>query len=198
MKQWQTRLLWLICGVTLIVALIVELTPSTNAMDQLLGIPEGGANFTSQATPLTAQERELLGEAFAVKKIVLPQGGAPFLYSAIDGSLNRHAVHDPRYCFIGAGWRIVSEQSLTTGQGEVQSLTLERDGEQRRAMYWFSTPEGWFVSPMNYWAKATWRRLTFGAGGEEPILIVVQSLGDQSLDDPATLTILEALDPWKS
>ncbi|MGE9297329.1 MAG: exosortase-associated EpsI family protein [Puniceicoccales bacterium] len=198
MKPWQTFLLWTICGLTLIIALIVELAPKQDAMEQLLGIPEAGPQFRSQSTPLTPEERNLLGEAMAVKKVVLPEGSPPFLYSAIDGTRNRHAVHDPRYCFVGAGWRIVSEQTIESPQGEYQALTLERDGQQRHALYWFTTPDGWFVSPMSYWMRATWRRLTFGAGGEEPLLVVVQTLGeDQLLNEPQTVHILESLDPWK-
>lgn len=197
MKPWQNALLWAVCIVALVVALIVELAPQRDAIGQLLAIPNRGEEFRSRETPLTAQERELLGEASAVKKYIAPNGAEPFLFSAIDGTRNRHAVHDPRYCFVGAGWRIVNEQSIPVDQGELQLLTLERDGEQRQAMFWFSTPGNWFVSPMTYWTRATWRRLTFGAGGEEPILMVVQSLGDQPLNNPQTLSILEALDPWK-
>ncbi|WP_309400698.1 exosortase-associated EpsI family protein [Cerasicoccus maritimus] len=177
--------------------LIVEFAPQRDAVQQLLSIPSNGPLFKSQETPLTDQERELLGEASAIKKIVLPRGGAPFLFSAIDGTRNRHAVHDPRYCFVGAGWRIVSEQTLPSTNGDMQALTLERDGEQRYALYWFSTPDGWFVSPMKYWTKATWRRLSFGAGGDEPILIVVQSLADQPLSDERTRKVFEGLDPWR-
>ncbi|MEO0793782.1 MAG: exosortase-associated EpsI family protein [Verrucomicrobiota bacterium] len=197
MKAWQSRILWVISILGILLTLVVEFLPQKDAVEQLLSIPTADRSFRSQETPLTDQERELLGDASAIKKVVYPHSGDPFLFSAIDGSRNRHAVHDPRYCFVGSGWKIMGEQSLETRRGTVQSLILERDGEQRHALFWFSTPDQWFVSPISFWGKATARRLTFGLAGEEPILLVVQSLGDQPLTSPATLEILETLDPWK-
>jgi len=197
MKRWQRLLVWVIGGLLLLVILAVEFMPAQDAVEQLVAIPIQGNEFRSIEMPLTHQERELLGGASAAKRMVYPQGVSPFLFSAVDGTRNRHAVHDPRYCFVGAGWQIVNEETRETPRGPVQVLTLEREGARRHALFWFSSPEGWFVSPMTYWAKATWRRLTLGVGGEEPILLVAQTLKDEPIDNAATLRIMEELDPWK-
>lgn len=197
MSRWQQICLWVGSLIVLFFAVIVEIVPQDDALDRLLAIPAQGEHFTSRETPLNEQEKALLGEASAVKRLIFPDGQAPFLFSVIDGSRNRHAVHDPKYCFVGAGWQITDSQILETERGDLMQLQLERDGEQRQALFWFSDGQEWFVSPITFWFQATLRRLSFGTIGEEPLLYIVQTLGPQSDDGLVAVTLLEELEPWK-
>ncbi len=197
MKSWQRNTLWGGSVLVILLALAVEFIPREDARERLLAIPDQGPGFTSRMTPLNEQEVELLGDASAVKRVVLPEGEPPFLFSAIDGSRNRHAVHDPRYCFVGAGWEITKAVPIETPRGEIMALELSRDGERRQALYWFSDGDAWFVAPTEYWMKATLRRLSFGLSGEEPVLFIVQTLEPGSVDDEVDVDLLERLDPWK-
>ena len=197
MKRRQAIALCLASALVLAAAVAVEWYPLPDASAQLAAIPREGPGYTAQEVPLTDMEAEQLGKARAVKLLVMNTGGAPFLFSAVDGTRNRHAVHDPDYCFRGAGWRIVDETLIDLPGGPVKHVTLERDHVNREAIYWYGDGDERFTAPEKYWWRATLRRVTLGVSGEEPVLYVIQGLMPGSLPISTTdNTVPEVLAPW--
>jgi len=104
-------------------------------------------------------------------------GGDHAVLTVIDGTKNRHAVHDPVFCFRGAGWDIVSQENIPMSNGEARLVHLRQDKDTAEALYWFSDGQTQFDRPLEYWWKTALRRLTFGASGNEPVLVVLTSTG---------------------
>jgi hypothetical protein len=101
---------------------------------------------------------------------------------AIDGSRNRHAIHDPTFCFRGAGWVISKGGEFPVPGGHAKLLTLRKEGRTIEVMYWMSDGRTRYGSALHYWWQTTLRRLTLGHSGEEPILFVLQPATGDSLD----------------
>ncbi|HPW67959.1 MAG TPA: exosortase-associated EpsI family protein [Deltaproteobacteria bacterium] len=109
-------------------------------------------------------------------------GADELVLIAIDGAGNRHAVHDPMYCFRGAGWRIWNKTVAPVEGGEALLLQLEKYGRIRETAYWFSNGRQRHISVMRYWFQATLRRITLGRSDKEPVLIMLQSVEDHPLN----------------
>ena len=102
----------------------------------------------------------------------------------IDGGTNRHAVHDPVYCFRGAGWTVRERRLFPLEGGSAAVLKLARGGadEEQEAMYWISDDQRRYVEPWRYWWQTTMRRLTFGHSGAEPVMVILQPASTGAFD----------------
>ncbi len=52
----------------------------------------------------------------------------------------------------------------------------------RETAYWFSTGRQRHTSVIRYWFQATLRRITLGRSDKEPVLIMIQSEEDHTLN----------------
>src|ERR1700733_5424039 len=95
--RWAGLTLAIVCGV------FWDAYPLPDAGTRLQRLPKSGKEFTSLDVPLTEQERLGLGKTGLIHRDCV-WSGKEFLLTVIDGTKDRHAVHDPRYCFEGAGW----------------------------------------------------------------------------------------------
>jgi hypothetical protein len=95
----------------------------------------------------------------------------------VDGTRNRRAVHDPGFCFRGAGWKIESEQPFALPHGEGRLVRLSRASETAEAVYWYSDGLSAHADPRRYWLEATLRRLSLGRSGPEPVLVMLVPAG---------------------
>ena len=86
----------------------------------------------------------------------------------------RSAVHDPMYCFAGAGYKVISDLPMTVEGGVARCLFISQGGKRSRIVYWFSNGESRHSSILAYWFNTTIRRITFGLSGPEPVLVIVQ------------------------
>jgi len=109
-------------------------------------------------------------------------GNEYFFITILDGTHNRHIVHDPYYCLKGSGWNMVSEKDIPIDKGHAKLVDLEKNGEQKEAIFWFSDGQINYTSPMKYWWGTTVRRFTLGKSGPEPVLIMVQPLTKNPVD----------------
>lgn len=151
--------------------------PLQGAEERLLRMPAKGPGVASWNVPLKPEERQLLGVGLAVRRLYQVDD-QKLLVSVVDGTLNRHAVHDPVYCFLGAGYRVVDNQQVEIQGGSARVLNIERAGRRSKIVYWFSDGEQRYTSIMQYWLRSTLRRATFGAAGPEPVLVIVQFDGE--------------------
>ncbi|WOO42025.1 exosortase-associated EpsI family protein [Rubellicoccus peritrichatus] len=179
-RNRKLLLLWALLVFAVLLTIIWEVVPLPDASRRLAAIPEHGPGFASRELPLSDLERDSLGKATALKRLVISDPGVPIILSIIDGTHNRHAVHDPVYCFVGEGWNIVEEKDIEIPSGHARYLLLERNGENCEAVYWFDDNDRRFTDPTDYWMQATLRRLSFGQSGEEPILVLMRSIPGQA------------------
>jgi hypothetical protein len=152
-----------------------------DAQDRVARLPAAGLGFSSREMPLNATEQSVYGAAQAVKRLYRA-GRENFVVIIIDGARNRHALHDPAYCFRGAGWNIANERALKLPGGAGKILTLQKSGDTREAVYWFSDGSERHGQVVRCWWQTAMRRLTFGASGPDPVLVLVQPLEGRSAD----------------
>jgi hypothetical protein len=173
-------------------AFLWDLVPLPDAQARVNQLPMSGLGFTGLNVPLNETEKSIYGAAQVVKRIYRV-GHRDFAVVIIDGTHNRHAVHDPTYCFRGAGWEISGERELSVPGGAAKIVTLQKGAETRTASFWFSDGQTRHGSVAWCWWQMACRRLTFGASGAQPVLALVQPLdgGDVSWEMlPAQLPFL--------
>lgn len=147
-------------------------------------IPLSGRGFMSREIPLAPFEIKQLGAARGIKRMVQSGEGA-WVLAVTDGSLNRQAVHDPAYCFVGAGWKLLGRKSVPFVGGSASLLHLEKDGRSMDALVWFAAPGILpFDSMPEYWLRSTLRRISRGLSGPEPLLFILRPSGESAAQPP--------------
>lgn len=172
-RKITDRLLWPLLVVAVILALIWRLQKLPDASVRLNSLPKAGLGFASRELPVTDAEKQIYGKASVIKRLYSVRGKM-IVTIVIDGSANRHAVHDPLYCLRGAGWQVVREADYPMANGYGKLVGMARNGETSEALYWFSDGHTQWSSPNKYWWEASLRRLSFGKSGDEPVLVVLQ------------------------
>jgi len=181
MKIPAKMILWTALSLALALSLVWQFVPLRDASARLNALPLNGLGFQGRDLPLADVEKAIYSPARVLKRIY-QVGRQQVIVVAIDGSRNRHAIHDPTFCFRGAGWTIGAARDLPVPGGYVRVLSLTKDGRQIEAMYWLSDGQTRHASALEYWWQTTWRRLTLGHSGAEPILFVLQPVNRESLD----------------
>ena len=173
--------LWIAVAVAGLSGVLWAIYPLPDAAERLAAIPRSGADFTSQDVALTPVELQVLGRVNVVHRFYR-LGATQFYATVIDGTKDCHAVHDPRYCFQGAGWKVLSERKLPLKGGEGHLVHAVNGQHEVQALFWFSDGAGRYTSLMRYWGQTTLRRMTLGRSGAEPVLVVLQSFGNPQPD----------------
>ena len=181
MNNTAQKVLWIALGIALLLSLVWQFAPLSDASARLNAIPLRGLDFQGRDLPLAPVEISIYSPARVLKRIY-QVGRQQVIVVAIDGSRNRHAIHDPTFCFRGAGWTIGAARDLPVPGGYVRVLSLAKEGRHIEAMYWLSDGQTRHASALEYWWQTTWRRLTLGHSGAEPILFVLQPVNRESLD----------------
>lgn len=164
-----------------LLALVWDLVPLADAQDRVSRLALAGLGYTSRDVPLNETEKSIYGSAQVVKRFYRA-GHENYVVVIIDGARNRHAVHDPAYCFRGAGWNIARASALALPGGTGTILTLQKGGDTREAVFWFSDGRERHAQVARCWWQSALRRLTFGASGPAPVLVLVQSLDGGNAD----------------
>lgn len=185
--------LWVAMGAAVLSGMLWALFPLPDAAARLNAMPRTGPTFASEDIALTPTERQVLGRVNLVHRRY-QHGNAQFYATVIDGTKDRHAVHDPRYCFQGAGWKVLSERKLPLKGGDGHLVHAVNGQYEVQALFWFSDGAGRYTSLLRYWWQTTLRRMTLGRSGAEPVLVVLQSFGPQQPDWGALgPTVIESL-----
>lgn len=180
-KTTKENILWCLLALACTCALLWQFVRLPNATDRLLKIPSKGPGFYSTDIALSKDEKEIFSTINLIKRIYSVDGEKYFIY-VLDGTENRHVVHDPTYCFRGDGWEISDYKKIPIENGIGGLYTLKRGSEVKEALLWFSDGKIKYAWPMQYWFQATLRRLTLGWSGGEPILYVIQPLNIKNND----------------
>ncbi len=160
--------------------------PLADASDRLEALPLRGLMFASENVAVSQVEQNIFTGATVLKRYAQVRGQKVVL-TIIDGTGNRHAVHDPLFCFRGAGWEVLDDTQFPIERGEARRVTLAKQGEPAEALYWFTDGRHAFGSAMEYWGRTTWRRLSLGASGNEPVLVMLTPVDAQPIDWQALL-----------
>jgi hypothetical protein len=182
----SNKALWLAFAILVPLGMMWEFHPLTDARPRLDQFVRDSARMESRDLPLSAGEQAIFAGVTVVKRLVLI-GNARAVVTVIDGTHNRHAVHDPVFCFRGAGWEVSSQETLPLENGEARLLHLRNDKDVADALYWFSDGGQQFDRPLLYWWKTALRRLTFGGSGMEPVLVILTSTSETLPNWPALL-----------
>ncbi len=162
---------------TLVLGLWWLFYPLSEAKERLEKIPLNGSGYVGNDVPLNDFEEKLFKRVSVIKRLYRI-GNENYLVTFLDGTHNRSVAHDPYYCFTGSGWEIQNRKvfNFGHGKGRGEELILRRGAKDRAALFWFTDGKSAFSSPLEYWWKATLRRLTLGRSGNEPVLIMIQPL----------------------
>lgn len=186
MRGNRQLILWIALFFAIVFGAAVKWLPLPTDQSRLQRIPVNGSLFSSLALPLSESEISVFGEAQVIKRFYR-FGRHSFVMIVVDGSANRHAVHDPLYCLQGDGWHINARQAISIDGGQADLLRLSRKGLDREALFWFSDGMSRHASMIRYWLQTTLRRLTFGRSDPEPVMVILQSTGNEKLDWQALL-----------
>jgi len=153
--------------------------PMSGDPNPLASIPSEGFDLKSRDVELSELEKKWLGGASGLKRI-FSHGSRLWLLAVTDGTKNRQSVHDPTYCFLGEGWKIIARSEVPLAGGSATLVTMSRNAESSQALYWFFDGDAPFASVPEFWIKSTVRRLTRGLSGPEPLLFILRPLGPPS------------------
>jgi hypothetical protein len=169
--------LWLAFAILVPLGMLWQFYPLTDASSRLNRFPRRSATVESHDLPLTDGEKAIFSRVTILKRVAIA-GNDRAVVTVIDGTKNRHAVHDPVFCFRGAGWEVTGEETVPLSNGEARLVHLRQGRDTAEALFWFSDGHQQFERPLLYWWKTSLRRLTFGASGMEPVLVILSSTGD--------------------
>lgn len=169
------KILWAGLAIAIAFGLIWQFYPLPDAKTRLEALPLAGKGYTGMDVPVTDFEENFFKNVNLIKRIYRV-GHENYFVTVLDGTHNRHVVHDPYYCFTGSGWDIQSKQKIPLKDGEAEQLIISKNNREKSAIFWFTDGTSDYCSPWKYWWKATLRRLTLGRSGQESLLIMIQPL----------------------
>ena len=175
MNELKRRWLWVALGTVMALSLLWELVPRSDASARLNRLPVSGFHLFSRDIPLNKVEEDIYHGA-NVRKRLYQAGHEKFILLAIDGTNDRHAVHDPTYCFLGGGWKVGTDRTLPIPGGVARLLDLTKNGGNVEIMFWISDNRTRHGSALRAWWQSTLRRLTFVLSVEEPVIFILQPL----------------------
>lgn len=177
----QTTWIWIVLALAVVLGLVWELAPLQDAQVRVARIPSAGLGLSSTELPLLPAEKEILKKASVLRRQYSFKGNT-LLLTVIDGTRDRHAVHDPFYCIRGSGWDIVSQNQLKVPGGEAKLIRVRKNGHEAEALVWFSDGHTRHPSASRYWWQTTLRRLSLGGSGPEPVLVNLQSASQKAVN----------------
>lgn len=184
----SAKLLWLAFAILVPLGMMWEFYPLMDASARIDAFPRKTAQMEAHDVPLEPAEQAVFSQVFVLKRLALV-GNDAAVVTVIDGTHNRHAVHDPVFCFRGAGWDVSGQDIIPLEHGSAKLVHLRQGSSSAESLYWFSDGKTQFNRPLLYWWKTALRRLTFGTSGMEPILVILTSTGNTP---PNWLALLKA------
>lgn len=178
----NNKRLWIFLAIAVILGIAWQFVPLSNAEARLDALPLVGVQFGGKNIPLTDFEKTFFYNVNLLKRLYDVKGELVVVI-ALDGTDNRHIVHDPYYCFRGSGWDIVEEKAISIPLGDASLVKIRKANEEKEAMFWFSNGTHNYASPLRYWMETTLRRLTLGLSGPEPVLVLVQPVNHLTINE---------------
>jgi hypothetical protein len=181
MNRQPLTLLWIGLALAILLGALWQLYPLPDAKARLNSLPLQGDHFSGVNAPLSDFESRFFKKINLIKRVYSLDHQSLFVY-VLDGTRDRHLVHDPFYCFRGSGWETLSQKVVLIPGGHANLMELTKNGQKRDALYWFTDGQNRYTSPLRYWWETTLRRLTLGRSGPEPVLVMVQPVEKENLN----------------
>lgn len=188
------RGLWVALVAVIGLVVVWQAAPLEDAGGRIAQLPLDGLTFRGQEVPLDALETNHFA-GVTLRKRGYQVGRTAVLLLVVDGTRNRHAVHDPAYCFRGGGWEQESDTVLPLLAGEARRQVFRRGGERRELVHWFSDGKKRHASFARYALESAIRRVTFGRSAPASVLVSLQASGDPPPDWEG---LLRAIPPLES
>lgn len=173
MKRHLRTVLWWMLGIAVVACVVLEMTPRRWVASRLGDLPLMGVGFAGRDLPLTAAETTVFKRALVVKRLY-QVGNERFVLLAVDGGGDRHAIHDPLYCFRGAGWTLVGESCLKLAGGQARLARLRKGRETAEAVYWLTDGQHRHTSALTAWGQSAVQRLGLQNPSRRPVLVLLQ------------------------
>ena len=178
----KTRtILWTGLAFAVVLGSLWQFVPLRDAQDRVAALPKSGIGYVSQDLPVPPEMRAVFGDAQVLRRSYAVRGQR-FVLWVVDGSRNRHAVHDPLFCVRGGGWEIRSQGDFALEGVQARLLRAVKAGREVESLLWFSDGRTRHASAPRYWWQTTLRRLTLGASGPEPVLVNLQPVDPQGMN----------------
>jgi hypothetical protein len=182
MKNLWRKILWIALGTVVVFCTAKELRPRDSSASRLIELPLRGIGFTGCDIPLNGAEASVFQQTTVVKRLY-QAGENRFVMLAVDGGGDRHAIHNPRYCFRGAGWTVEDETSLPLmGGGDAQVVHLKKNNEVAEAIFWITDGQHRYASTYKAWWNSTLSRLGWQCSSRTPVLVLLQPVGGGTVD----------------
>lgn len=173
MKNPSKKLLWAALLATVLACVILDLRPRGGGPSRLTSLPMKGLGYTGRDLPLNEAETAVFQKAFVLKRLY-QIGPNRIVLLAVDGSGDRHAIHDPLYCFRGAGWAVTSEHPFPIPGGNGKILKLAKGSQTAEALCWFTNGENRHDSAGKAWWQSVAARFGSGGARKTPALLLLQ------------------------
>lgn len=160
-------------------SVVWELIPLKSGEERIRSLPLSGLGFEGQEITPPKEVQEVFKDVTYVQRAYKVRDRV-YIVSILDGTHNRHAVHDPTFCAYGGGWAVSGRERLPVEGGQVEKVTMVKGDQKRELLLWFSNRAHKFPSIYEYWYVASIRRLSMGYSGEEPIRIMVQPVDNDT------------------
>jgi hypothetical protein len=177
----NNRHLWFFLAAVIILGALWQFFPLSNARERLEALPLVGTKYSGKNIPLTEFEQSFFYNVDVLKRLYNVQDNLLFIL-VLDGTNNRHIVHDPYYCFKGSGWDILNEKNIPIPDGTASLVKIKKGDIEKQALFWFGDGKKNYASPLKYWLETIARRLTLGFSGPEPVLVIVQPVNEDTVD----------------
>lgn len=181
MKPSRRYALWILLGLALTFGLVHELRPRVEGPSRLDSLPLQGFGFIGRDLPLNASEIAVFQNTRVVKRLY-QVGQDRLVLLAVDGRGDRHAIHDPSYCFRGAGWQVIAARDQPLPGGHAQLLQLAKDAQRAVALYWITDGHHRHASAFGAWLQSIQTRLTGDGNTASPVLVLLQPVTGTTVD----------------
>ena len=186
MNKYTAGLLWFFLAIAMVLGLLWQYYPLPGAADRMSRLPLQNGPVRQENIPLLPAEVAAFAGCSTLKRLAV-FGDDMVILVVLDGTQNRHAVHDPTFCFRGAGWNIDQQDPFPLNHGAGSLVKLSKGASNAEALYWFSNGRTQYSSPLRYWGETSLRRVSLGHSGSEPLLVILTSATDKSPDWRALL-----------
>jgi len=172
----STRAIWIVLAVSILSGIIWS-QPLADAAARVDALPMHGLFYQAKPGAIRPDEQAFFGKSTVVRRH-LAVADHILTVTIVDGTRNRHAVHDPRHCLRGGGYNVTTASPVPLRQGEACSLDVTGpDGRPISMLFWYSDGQTRHASAWRYWLQTASRRVTRGVSGEEPLLITISTPG---------------------
>lgn len=179
MRPWFQRTLWGVLGLAVALGLLMDWWPRAEVGSRLDQLPLNGFGIAGRDLPLNPHEAAVFGRTRVLKRLY-QAGGERFVLLAVDSGGDRHAVHDPLYCFHGAGWTVIGDATATVPGGQARLVRLTKRSQTAEAMYWFTDGRKRHASALRVWWDHVLGRLGMKSAAARPVLVLLQPLTGQT------------------